>query len=68
VVAEALRPVLGDRAALRLHAGAVEVRPAAGLDPRAAGRLEARVEAVLRAHGWDTRIGDGGVSGQPATP
>jgi coenzyme F420-0:L-glutamate ligase / coenzyme F420-1:gamma-L-glutamate ligase len=52
----------------RVRDGQVELRFRAGLAPRATGRLEAQVEAVLRAHGWDTRTVDGGVVARPATP
>jgi coenzyme F420-0:L-glutamate ligase/coenzyme F420-1:gamma-L-glutamate ligase len=68
VVVAALRPLVGAQAEVRADGPGVEVRFAARLGPRDAGRLEARVEAVLRAHGWDTRVADGAVGGFPPTP
>jgi coenzyme F420-0:L-glutamate ligase/coenzyme F420-1:gamma-L-glutamate ligase len=68
VVLAVLVGVAGGAAEPRLRDGQVELRLRAGLDPRAAGRLEAQAEAVLRAHGWDTRTVDGGVVARPGTP
>jgi coenzyme F420-0:L-glutamate ligase / coenzyme F420-1:gamma-L-glutamate ligase len=68
VVVAALSSVLGGTGQLRLGSDELEVRIAPGADPRTAGRIEAQVEAVLRAHAWDTRTGDGGVVGRPASP
>jgi coenzyme F420-0:L-glutamate ligase/coenzyme F420-1:gamma-L-glutamate ligase len=68
VVVAALLLVAGEQAEVELRGGGVDVVLTHRLDPRTAGRLEARVEAVLRAHGWDTQVGDGGVRGLPATP
>jgi coenzyme F420-0:L-glutamate ligase/coenzyme F420-1:gamma-L-glutamate ligase len=67
-VAAALLALLAGRAELRPGSDRLEVRFPPELDPRAAGRLEAQVEAVLLAHAWDTRTDDGGVSARPATP
>jgi coenzyme F420-0:L-glutamate ligase/coenzyme F420-1:gamma-L-glutamate ligase len=68
VVVAALLLVAGEHADVEVRGDGVDVVLVPRLDPRTAGRLEARVEAVLRAHGWDTRVDDGGVHGLPATP
>ncbi len=67
-VLAALAAVVGGEATVRREPGGVDVIPRAGLGARAAGRLEARVEAVARAHAWDTRTDDGGVRTRPRTP
>ncbi|HET6561093.1 MAG TPA: coenzyme F420-0:L-glutamate ligase [Marmoricola sp.] len=68
VVVAALVTVVGAAAGVAADGGGVAVRFAPGLDPRAAGRLEARVEAVLKAHAWDTRTTARGISARPGTP
>jgi coenzyme F420-0:L-glutamate ligase/coenzyme F420-1:gamma-L-glutamate ligase len=67
-VVVALQGVAGEAAEVRAEDDQVLLRFRAGLEPRALGRLEAQVEAVVRAHAWDTRRVDGGVVAGPATP
>jgi coenzyme F420-0:L-glutamate ligase/coenzyme F420-1:gamma-L-glutamate ligase len=68
VVAAALLSVLGGQVELHPTPDQLEVRFSPALDARTAGRLEAQAEAVLRAHAWDTQVGDGGVVARPGTP
>lgn len=53
-----LASLAGDEAAVRVPADGREVELAVDLavtDPRRRGRLEARLQAAARAHGWDLR-------------